>query len=184
MKRYVTVQDLIRNGGEGCSLLRKEPHNEDHIIIEIDDYNVDHPDDPRSMSITHYNMETHVTKCLVLQVITGDNSIIAVDDLNNARMMLFRYKMCRRCTYFQQYLKTSQYNICWHCGDNDNWDNYKTGKCPNKLLGCEEYIVKVTYTNEGRIFILMNGSKELLRSLPNESYKDFSNSIDFLSCLS
>ena len=184
MKRYVAVWDLIINGGEGCAVTGEKPYN-DHITIEMDDYNADHPDDLRIMQIFHYNMETHTTKCLVLREMKdiGPEKYITVDDLNNARMMLFRHKMCRRCKYFQQYLKTSQYNNCWHCRDNDNWHNYNAGKCPDKLLTCKEEIIKVNYTNEGRIISIMNGSKELFRSLPNESYNDFMTRID-LSCLS
>lgn len=197
MKRYVTVSDLIMNGGEECTILRKEPHNEDYIIIETDDYNADHPDDLRIVSITYYNKETHVTEGLVWREIEDIDIdpenyekyvlFVAADDLDNARMELFRRKICAGCWHYRDWDDSlnfrdwdkaliDPYNRC-KCGG-DNWDNYNAGKCPEKSPGCTEDIIKVLYTGEGRIIVLMKGDEEIYRSLPNESFKDFVNRID------
>jgi hypothetical protein len=93
-------------------------------------------------------------------------------------MELFRRKICSGCYHFRDWDegKVVPSNRCGHGGD--NWDNYNAGKCPEKSPGCTEDIIKVIYTGEGRIIVLMKGNEEIYRSLPNESFKDFVNRID------
>ena len=183
MKNYVVVSDLIRNDGEYCTILEKEP-KVDHVIIEVDDY---YPHVKRLL-ITHDNIEAFINDGLVMRVMREDPNLdpdeyVTIDDLNNARMELFRLKICDGCWHFRDWNKAIEvpHNRCKCRGD--NLRNYKEGNCPYKSPGCREDIIKVIYTPEGRIIVLMKGNKELFRSLPNESVYDFMTRID-LSCLS
>ena len=175
MTNYVTVSDLIINGGEKCTILEKEP-NVDYVTIEVTDYYTN----VKKLLITHDNIEADVTEELVMKVMYDDTNMspekcVTVDDLNSARTMLFRNKMCSRCMYFQDYWASDQPVNSWHCGNNDNWANYKIGSCPEKLDGYEKDTVKITTgnTDGSRQTVLMDEDEEICRNLSNESFEDF-----------
>ena len=121
MASYVMVQDLIRNGGENCSIfhLNKPPY-EDHLVIVEDHNNVSHLG---SVKISYGD------KILIWRIkkedIVEPERWLSVGDLNDARGILFRDRMCFKCLNFDYYR-------CCLFNGSDNWDNYKTGSCPNK----------------------------------------------------
>ena len=166
MIRYVVVSDLIINGGEGCTILKEKPYA-DYITIEIEDSTTSHI---RCVLITHNNNE-----CLFFRETREDMFIDPekdiVDDLNNACMELFRYKLCRGCKHFMQDhdWKTVPCDRC--CGyERDNWNNFKRENYPEKSDDYEAD--KVSITNETGI-IFTNVGKEICHSLPNEPFNNF-----------
>ena len=173
MIRYVVVSDLIINGGKRCTILEKKPYM-DYITIEVKDYIASHT---RYIMITYDNNEDHFAKCLVFREMKVDRfinhrkSTVFINDLNNACMQLFRYKMCNECKHFQQDWRTVLCNRC--CGyDGDN--------LAEKSDDYEIEVNRVSITDKARI-IFTNVGKEICRSLPNESFNDFMTRIDISS---
>lgn len=153
MIRYIVVLDLIINGGERCTFLKKKP-GMDHITIEVNDYIASYT---RCIMITYDN-----NKCLVFREMKVDRFMnpekSIADDLDNACMELFRYKMCRGCKHLQQDWTTVPCNRC--CGyDKDSWAEKSEDN-------------KMSITNETGI-IFTNVGKEICHSLPNESFDNF-----------
>ena len=127
MASYVTVPDLIRNGGDGCTVLhqRKPPYT-DHVVIVENECDCAHRG---SVTITH-NGETIVWRCMRGQDIMDPLLYLTVGDLNDARMALLEKRLCKGCRYFDECIY-SGIKLCL-CNGNDNWANYKAGSCPCK----------------------------------------------------
>ena len=114
---YVIISDLIANGGEGCTLLSRKPHS-DYITIVEDDSSV--------LGIVKIS---HKREILLRRLMKWDirepEKWLTIDDLNDARMALFRDRVCKECQHLFYY-------HCWRHGS-DNWDNFKAGSCPEYI---------------------------------------------------
>jgi hypothetical protein len=120
-RRYVAVSDLIMNGSDNCTILYRKPHT-DYITIVEDDNNAAHLG---SVMITHGEEEETLVWRTMRDDIMETELWLTVGDLDDARGMLFRDKMCSGCYHFN-------YCRCFFIGS-DNWDNYKAGSCPNRM---------------------------------------------------
>lgn len=117
MTHYVRISDLVINGGEGCILLNRRP-SEDHIKILENDNDAAHLG---SIIISH-DGETLIWRTMRDSIMDSQQGL-TVGDLNDARGVLLRDRMCSGCCHFQN-------GRCWNgC---DNWKNFKAGNCPDK----------------------------------------------------
>ena len=112
---YVTVSDLITNGGEGCTVLSKRPYTDHITIVETGN---------TSMGRV---IICHGKDILVLRETKKDSldsQRLTIVDLHNARIALFKRRMCYNCIYYG-------YNHLCKYGT-DNWRNYRECTCPCK----------------------------------------------------
>jgi hypothetical protein len=118
MTSFVTISDLIMNGGDGRTLLRRQP-SADHLTIVSDDNNAAHLG---SVMISHGNANALIWRTMRGSIMDSQLGL-TVGDLNDARGILLRDRMCSGCCHFQN-------GRCWNgC---DNWKNFKEGICPDK----------------------------------------------------
>ena len=112
MTTYVMVSDLIMNGGEFCTILRRKP-SEDYITIVEDDST-----STGSIEISH-NDKTLFQR-MKCDINDTPERWLTVVDLNFARWMLLGNKICSGCCNFD-------YCQCWLFKGIDIWNNYKAG---------------------------------------------------------
>jgi hypothetical protein len=118
MTHYVRISDLVINGGEGCILLNRRP-SEDHVVIEENDCDAAHLG---SVMISRRDGQALIWRTMRDSIMDSQQGL-TVGDLNDARGILLRDRMCSGCFHFQN-------GRCWNgC---DNWKNFKEGICPDK----------------------------------------------------
>lgn len=117
MTNFVTISDLVMNGGDGCTLLNRKPVA-DHIAIIVNDCDAAHLG---SVMISH-DGDTLIWRTMRDSIMDSQQGL-TVGDLNDARGILFRDRMCSGCQHFD-------FGRCWK--GSDAWGNFKAGSCPDK----------------------------------------------------
>jgi hypothetical protein len=118
MTYYVTISDLVMNGGEGCTLLYKRP-SADHLVIVENDNDSAHLG---SVMISPRDGNALIWRTMRDSIMDPEKGV-TVGDMNDARGILFSGRMCSNCKHFE-------YGRCWK--GSDTWANFKAGSCPNK----------------------------------------------------
>jgi hypothetical protein len=120
MTSFVTISDLIMNGGDRCTLLHRKP-SADHLTIVTDDNDAAHMG---SVMISRRDGQALIWRTMRDSIMDSQLGL-TVGDLNDARGILFRDRMCSDCRHFD-------FGRCWK--GSDTWSNFKTGSCPDKKL--------------------------------------------------
>ena len=119
MTNFVTISDLVMNGGDRCTLLNRRP-SADHLTIVDNDNDAAHLG---SVMISH-NDNALIWRTMRDSIMDPQQGL-TVGDLDDARGILFRDRMCSNCRHFD-------FGRCWK--GSDTWNNFKTGSCPDKKL--------------------------------------------------
>lgn len=108
---FVTVTDLISNGGEGCTVFKRKPY-EDHVtIVECGN----------TSTVGNVTI-SHDRDILVSRQADEEPKRLTTADLNKARTELFKIKMCGTCMH------SGYKHLCTY--GTDNWTNFREGNCP------------------------------------------------------
>jgi hypothetical protein len=115
---FVTVSDLVMNGGEGATLLYRKPYA-DHVVIVENDNDAAHLG---SVMINNSDGQNLIWRTMRDSIMDPEKGL-TVGDLNDARSWLLSDRMCSGCQHFD-------YGRCWK--EKDTWGNFKAGSCPDK----------------------------------------------------